>query len=201
MPDVGGPEEFRSVSPEIDPRPSTPPSFLGPTVSDTGPTLDSLRDRTGLPGLIAWGCQVTYSTDQGLAWSPVAGGPGQRQVAIWRTHTGFTVKTVDYAAQAVGGKPEIPSPDTGSGNEVLVHHVESAGFPAVIPESGKQVWAVTGKYIYILQQKPDPTDTLGIGSTPLSTLSPALNTLVYADFIKCLAPAQVAKYNGDTISF
>ena len=190
-----------SDHPVIEPGQPSPPNMTPPNApspptpglsADAPPSSYSLLpDRpASAPIIMAWGAVVTYEEHPGVGYSPVAGPPGTPP-ATWQIHAPYTLKTVTWVAQAIGGKPELPSADTGSANERLLYKKLSPQVPQV-NQDGLAIWTVGGSYHYMLNGCPGPNDSLGVGSHPLSVLPPQLNTLVLSDFKQLLAAAVVS---------
>lgn len=195
-----------SDHPPIGPGQPTPPQLTTPGAGNStpasladGPPPSSyalLPDRPATaPILIAWGAEVSYDIDSGLRSSPLAGPAGSGKSAFWRVHGGVCRKVVTFTCQAIGGKPEIPSPNTGSGNEVLILRRLAPQTPQM-NQDGLPIWTVVGQYVYNLQVPPGDNDALGIGRHPLSVLPPELNTLTMSDFSKMLGAAVVTNYTS-----
>lgn len=191
-----------SDHPVLQPGQPTPPSLTAPSVpSPPSPgitgngrpsSFDHLADRpVTAPIVTQWGAEVSYESFQGIGKSPLAGPPGTPFVATWVIHQPYTLKTVSFVCQAIGGNPELPSSDTYSDNEQLLYTRLAPQVPQV-NQDGLPIWTVTGEYVYVLYITPGDTDTLGIGSHPLSVLPPELNTLNVGDFKHMLAAAVVS---------
>ena len=164
------------------------------------PEVDSLVDSEELPVITAWGVQVSYEWDEGLRYAPVAGSRLDRRAAVWRTHSGVCIKVVSWVAQTVGDRPILPSPGTGSLNEVLISKGISPALPTVLP-MGDQGWTVAGVYRYVLLNPPAAGDTLGTGGHPLSLYPASANQLQVSDFRDLLDAASVQAFNGQGVDY
>ena len=183
---------------------ATRPSGSNPVpfvfVPEDYPEVDWVADRDDLPALTGWGAEVCYEFDAGIRHAPVAGRANDRPVAFWRTHSGCCVKVVRWVVQAIGGVPELPSPDTGSANEVLIAQAVSPAVPSAMP-MGDQVWTVAGVYRYALQKAPAAGDRLGTGASPLLDMPASANRLDISHYRTLLDAAQVATFDGRRVDY
>jgi hypothetical protein len=145
-----------------------------PTLPPDPPTLPQV----GGPPLTEWFVAVDYDRDLGLRPMVPQGPPGT-PTEIVRVRAPSCVKRVWWAAQCAADKPQLPSPDTQSSNEVLIRDRRGGTAPGITID-GQPVWQCSGYYEYALQSPPGPNDplTLGVGqydpgSITVCVLSPS----------------------------
>lgn len=121
-----------------------------------------------------------YLFDSGLLQVPIAGPPGT-PCEIIRWHAGVGQQLVTFAAQRTGARPELPTPEPQSSNEVLASlHVKPMA-PTVMAD-GTPVCRVEGSYTHFLLRPVTHRDTLRMGTSPYEEGDPTGNSY-------CVTPA------------
>jgi hypothetical protein len=121
--------------------------------------------------------QSEFREQSGRLGIPVAGPPGTPAKMI-QFHAPIQERVVRWTATRVGSIPELPSPNTGSSNEVLISK-------RIIPEAPKpyrsgnfSLFRVTGEYVYqILQPLVPGVDAIPSTASPATSASAPTNNL------------------------
>ncbi len=181
---------------EIPPAPT--PTVPGPAQPDTPPTLDNLI-ATNVTG---YGCVVKYVFESGLACSPLAAPLGSQLLAFWREHAGACTKIISAVVTAVGGNPPMPSPITGSDNDVLIGWTLALFTPSNLID-GIQAKGAVLVLAFALQQAPVlGVDVFDMGASPFDITDASDNVLNPLDFYEYLDKASpVTGFSGGPITF
>jgi hypothetical protein len=153
------------------------PVTITGTVTDPAvlPNINSMTDPP--KGMyVGYGAAVAYDFDMGLRGQPVADGPNASLAQFTRVHSGMCHKGIAAVAVMLGADPELPSPDTGSTNDVLLAKGIRSISPGKLPDGTPFNVTLVG-YLYGLQRMPSPTDMLDRGSTPIDVNGPSSNLL------------------------
>ena len=121
--------------------------------------------------------QSRFEWQSGTVATPVAGPPGTPQ-EIEQVHAPVCSRTVRWSATRVGSIPELPSPNTGSDNEVLASMVIVAEAPKPIRAGNFFIHRTSGVYTYhVLVALTPGVDPIPSSATPASTDSASGNNL------------------------
>jgi hypothetical protein len=183
------------------PTPPLPPPGSVPPLEQPPNFATLVVPPDGAPVLTGFGLETHYKRFTGRSFSPYSGGPDDGPaVAPWCNHKPFMVKKVVCVAEAVGGKPPIPSSDTGDPNDWLLSEDVVLATPATMP-AGDQLWRVALVYYYVMLGNPSTLTAYGSSSNPMSNVPAALNTLNVSDFKQMLGGLGGGTYNGVPINF
>ena len=141
------------------------------------------------------------TTDVGLRSSPVAGPALQDSQAFWRQHAGRSFKVISCVATALATTPPMPSPDTGSANDVLVAWC-AVQFLFPLPD-GNVGYGVLLIMAFELQQAIQlGVDVLDFGASPFISIPAASNVLQPQNFFSYLTEASAVQgFQGQPITF
>ena len=149
---------------------------------------------------MGWGQTITVSVDTGLACNATQGPKGYPQDPV-RVHGGKAVKVIQGVAIRLGGKPQVPSSDTGSNNDVLVRKAVATFNQTPMPD-GSPVYGVVWLFVYEMQAPPADGDSYQFSRSPLY-VGPvdALNPADFSSYMNTPAPAVTSNYPIPPVTF
>ena len=132
-----------------------------------------------------------YSYQSGLMGVPVASAIPNTSAEMICVHAPFSRRVVHWTAERFGALPELPSPSTGSSNEVLLAYRIIPEAPQPRRAAGDYLYQVSGVYEYqLLIPLVFGTDSIPSSALPCTTVPATSNSLLNYSFITgVIAPA------------
>lgn len=137
---------------------------------------------------VEYSIDTIYETDEGIRVEPTSQATGSA-IKV-RVGLPLTTKIILFSIERHGKKPKIPHWSTSNANEVLLTRRIKISNPMPLPD--RQVWKVTGKYVYKLLLPLTENDILCAGTTPAEIGTSAQHIYVRGDLDKTLTNAAVA---------
>lgn len=155
-----------------DPSPRTPSASFG--VSDGANSRWSI-EQLGANPYGMYSIDTSYETWTGFMGMPVAA-PQPADQEIIQVCQGYTKKVVQWTCERLDARPILPHWDTGNANEVLKYRRILPASTTLTIDS-KQVWRVSGTYVYELKRAVDDTSRYFCGAPPFDTSPSSLQVI------------------------
>lgn len=129
-----------------------------------------IRDDNGVDEILL--TVVAYTDFPGVAVMPAAGNETDAPL-VYRNHSAYQVKTVQWTAIRSGGPPRVPHPGTQElrGEDIYLGGQVNNAAPTLLPGGMSHTWQVSGVYSYLTKRKRFGVDDLPTPKLPNDTSS------------------------------
>jgi hypothetical protein len=125
---------------------------------------------------------VKYERQQHRLQVPV-GGPGPTNAQFIDVAAPTTRKIVAGTAERIGLPPDLPVPDTGDANEILLYDEVMPVAPELLPDGKHYVFRQSFKYVFGLKTAKGAGSQLSTAAVPFALATPSQNVLQSSSFV------------------